>query len=208
MREAFAGVLGGLQSLGHDDACERPVDRLGALGTAARTGPDEDLNGNLVARSSDALRQAKLASLGVDLVAFKDARRALSQVDAIRALAEILLWTTWWTGRKVGINEHQAVKVAGWAVREWAEDRCQPRPNGCGGAREVPSAAAEQDGRQPTMICSQCHGSGRRRWTDEERTNAMGEAFAVPMSHAHRIMAFAESLALRRGMELVERWPR
>jgi hypothetical protein len=207
MKEAFAAVLGGLQSLGHDDARERPVDRLGALGAAARTAPNETREGAQVERANHELRQAWLASLGVDLVRFKFSRVEIAGKDAEDKLSAILAWSSWWTGRKVGLDPAQRDVVAWWAVHEWAEDRCPPRPDGCGGALQVPSSAAPIDGAQPMVTCPQCGGMGKRKWKDEEREKAMGDPFSDAMDHAHRIIAHAESLAMRRGREMLERWP-
>ncbi len=193
MKGAFAAALGGFQSLGSDESRERPVDRLAALGASQ------------IARAEHELRQAHLASLGVDLIAFKFGGRKISRADAEDKLALILAWPTWWTGRKVELTPTQIDTVAWWAVTEWADDRCPPRPHGCGGALEVPNSAEPINGTQPMMVCAKCGGVGKRKWTDRERSLAMGETHPVGMDHAHRIIAFAESFAMRRGMEMLER---
>lgn len=54
--------------------------------------------------------------------------------------------------------------------------------------------------------CPKCAGTRLRRWTDEERIEGMGQDFAAAMSRAHGIIGMAESMAVRRGVEQVERW--
>lgn len=208
MKEAFAAALGGFQSLGHDDVCERPVDRVGALGAGARTGPDETRDGAMVERGNHALRMAHLASLGVELVRFKHSMIEGARADAEDKLSAILAWPTWWALGRVALDPAQRDVVAWWAVHEWAEERCPPRPEGCGGALVVPSSQAPIDGAQPTITCPKCGGVGKRKWSDEERAKAMGDPFAIAMDHAHRIIAHAESLGTRRGMEMLDRWVR
>jgi hypothetical protein len=87
---------------------------------------------------------------------------------------------------------------------EWTEDRCPPRPHGCGGALEVPSAE-KVEGAQPMMVCPACHGVGKRKWSDKDREKAMGNSFPVAMENAHRIIAHAESLAIRGAKQMLER---
>ena len=205
MKAAFAAVLGGMQNLDDCEHRERPVDRLAALAAGARCVPDEDRNGNQVRRATHEQRQAILASLGVDLVAFKHSQRALSGVNAFQALAEILAWPSWWPQGEVGLSPVERFAVARWAIHEWAEERCPPRPKGCGGALVVPTQDGV-DGTQRTMICSVCAGTGKRRWSDQERTQAMGAAHDEGMNQAHRIIAHAEMIAVRRGAKMLERW--
>lgn len=194
MKGAFVGVLGGFQSLDSDESCERPVDRLGALAAAQ------------IARAEESERSVILASLGVDLIRYKFAGVERAGADAEDRLSGIMAWPSWWTGGRVLLDPAQRDVVACWAVHEWAEDRCAPRPEGCGGALQVPSAAEPIDGAQPMMVCPTCGGTGKRRWTDAERIEAMGLAFPEGMAQAHKIIAFAEDLAMRRGKEQVERW--
>lgn len=198
MKIALAVALGGALGMGSDDSRERPVDRVGAAGWSGRTvGMSE--------RGSHEMRLAKLASLGVDLIAYKFGRRQLSGPAAESKLVAILAWPHWWTGGKYSLTDAEADAVALWSIHEWVEDKCAPRPHGCGGAREVP---AEQgiDGAQRMILCSQCNGTGKRRWKDEERMGAMGKAFPDAMDKAHQIIAEAEALATRRCRELLERW--
>jgi hypothetical protein len=190
MKLAFAGVLGGFQSLSNDDARERPVDRLAALGAAQ------------IARSKEAERTAALCSLGVDLIRFKFAGIAAARQDAEDQLAVALTWRH----KADDLSPREKMKVACWAVQEWAGDLCPPRPEGCGGAKEVPDHDLRHlEGAQPMRSCPVCRGTGMRLWKDEERIEAMGRPFGVAMSEAHALIAWAESLAIQFGKEQCER---
>lgn len=205
MKEAFAAVLSGMQPLGSDDWRERPVDRLSALGMTARVAPDQDRHGAQVKRSVHAEHQSHLASLGVDLIAFKFGNRQVSGADAEDKVAAFLAWQDWWKHGKVALTARQRDAVARWAVREWAFDACPPRPHGCGGAMQIPHQA-NTEGAQRMMLCPKCNGTGKRRYSDNERELAMGDAFPIGMETAHTIIAQAEALAMRGGMRLLERW--
>lgn len=189
MKIAFAGVLGGLQSLAHDESREKPIDRLGALAAAQ------------ISRSKDTERTAALCTLGVDLIRFKFARIAAARLDAEDQLAVAMTWRH----KADDLSSREQRKVACWAVQEWAGDLCPPRPKGCGGAKEVPDHDLEREGTQPMRSCPVCRGTGMRLWTDAERVEAMGHSFAVAMSEAHALIAWAESLAVQRGRDQCER---
>lgn len=196
MKAAFAGALGGLQNLDHDEVHERPVDRLGAMGFIGRKCPDERL-GQQVERSINANRTAMLCSLGVDLVRFKFANVAPARLDAEDVLAAALEWKPW-----LNLSGRERMRVARWAVQEWAIDLC-PK---CKGAKVVPGHdMKELEGVQPMVPCGDCRATGKRRYTDEERVEAMGKAFNAAMDEAHAIIAWAESLAIQRGKKMLER---
>lgn len=194
MKRLFAGALGGFQNLDSDDFRERPVDRLGALGAAQ------------IARADEALRLSILTSLGVDLIRYKFAGVDTAGSDAEDKLSAALSWPKEWPGRDVKLNASERDVVACWSIHEWKNDKCPQRPNGCGGALEIPSAAQPIDGAQPMVVCPVCHGTGWRRWKDTERLEAMGNAFEKAMSIAHALIVHAEDLAMRRGREQVEHW--
>jgi hypothetical protein len=194
MKSQFAGVLGGFQSLDSDDFRERPVDRLGALGAAQ------------IARADEALRLSVLTALGVDLIRYKFAGVDTAGKDAEDKLSAALSWPKEWPGRNVLLDAAQRDVVARWSVHEWRNDKCPPRPDGCGGALEVPSSARLIDGAQPMMVCPKCRGTGWKRWSDEERRAAMEDTFSKAMGIAHALIAHAEDLAMKRGKEQVERW--
>lgn len=179
--------MAGFQSLAHDDLRERPIDRLGALGA-------------IQIRVADEARDAsELASLGVDLIAFKYGNRAASKQSAEDALASILAWPTW----SLKVSPMERVRIAEQSLMEWAIDICPA----CQGARVVPSHhQTGLEGFQPMQPCSTCSGSGKRRYSDLERVEAMGEAFSRAMYTAHGIIGRAESLAVAGAKDMLERW--
>lgn len=188
MRAALAGVMGGFQNLDHDDAHERPVDRLSALAAAQ------------IARAEDAQRGAILASLGVELIRFKDARIDAARLDAEDLLSAVLVWHQ----RSLDLSDLDRTRVARWAIHEWANDSCPPRPNGCGGAGEVPDHS-RVEGKQPMRVCPVCSGSRMRYWSDDDRIRAIGRPFPRAMAEAHTMIARASSLAVERAKQLLER---
>lgn len=189
MKQSLAAVLTGLQGLGSDEWRERPVDRLAALGAMQ------------INSTTQAARTSLLCSLGVDLIAFKLGGRVGSRGDAEDVLATVLAWPSW----KLKLTASQRDRVARWAVTEWAHDKCQPRPFGCGGAKEVPSHDKPVDGRQPMQTCPTCRGTGRRHYSDSERTEALGRTYPEAMDVAHQVIGWAEALAIRYAARLLER---
>lgn len=185
MKLALAAVLGGLQSLGHDEAREKPVDRLGAMAASQ------------IARAKDAERTAALCSLGVDLIRFKFANIEAARLDAEDRLALALTWRH----KADDLSDRERGRVARWAVREWGIDLC-PR---CKGAGKTPDFVVPIEGKQPMSECVDCWGSGKRRYTDAERTEAMGQLFAKALDEAHSLIAWAESLAVQRARDQCER---
>lgn len=185
MKESYAAVLTGFESLGADDSRERPVDRLGALGAAQ------------IRRAEGAAREAVLCTLGKDLIAFKGANRASAKADAEDMLAALLA-----TYNGLGIKARERLIIARQAVLEFAIDFCPT----CNGARVVPDQHG-LEGAQPTSDCGTCRGTGKRRYTDEERAAVMGKPHGKAMGKAHELLAVAVDLAERRAGELLEHWP-
>lgn len=192
MKQTLAGVLTGLQGLGDDSARERPINRLAAMGLS-----QIGANHAMAERGESTARMAVLCALGTDLVAFKFANRAASKLDAEDALIAIMAWKTW--GSKVE-RKHRPI-IARQALMEWAVDFCPS----CQSAGSVPDRKG-LEGTQPMKPCGDCGGTGKRRYSDSERLAAMGAAHEKGMDIAHRIISWAESLAVRRARELLERW--
>lgn len=193
MREAFAGVLGGYQGLGSDDSRERPIDRLAALAAAQ------------IVRAKDAERTAALASLGVDLIRFKLANQASAKHDAEDKLSAVLAWANAAGKSAWGIrtSARERDRISRQAVVEWAIDFCPT----CSGKGEIPDHDCHT-GAQPMKVCPAdrgCGGTGKRRYSDAERIEAMGESFAKAMAAAHGIIGRAEALAVRQAREMLER---
>lgn len=189
MKQVLAGVLGGFQSLQANDVREVPVDRLTALAASQ------------VARAKEAERTAALCSLGVDLIRFKLAHIPGAKADAEDKLCAVLSWknaesmSSW--NLKVSAGRRYA--VARWAIQEWAIDVCPS----CLGAKEM--KAHDIEGAQPMLICVTCSGTGKRRYSDQERLDALGGEFDRAMNIAHGIIGRAEQLAVQRAKELLER---
>jgi hypothetical protein len=191
MKQSLAGVLSGFQGLGGDDFRERPVDRLAALGAIQ------------IVRGRDAARESTLCSLGVDLIAFKLGHRASSKPDAEDKLSLVLAWTdpegknTW----KLRLTAKERDRVAVWAVQEWTVDCCPT----CNGSAQIP-IQQDTDGAQPMKPCPSCDSTGKRRYSDRERIEALGGDFDKAMSTAHGIIGQAEALAVRAAKQMLERW--
>ena len=195
MKLSLAVTLGGLQGLGGtEDGRERPVDRLTALAHAI--GPVERRSTSQAERGDRAARDSFLCSLGGDLIAFKFSNRAPSKSEAELKRAIALGWKCW--GLK--LRRAQYDRIARWALMEYALDFCPT----CAAKGEIPNQQ-DVDGRQPMRQCPECGGNGKRHYSDQERTDAMGEAFDKAMSWAHSIIAMAESLAVRSVKERLER---
>jgi hypothetical protein len=185
MKEALAAVLAGFQGLGSDESRERPVDRLAALGQIQNSYADTTAANSF------------LASLGVSLISFKYANRPASKQDAEDQLAIALSWKQW----NLRLTGKERDKVARQALMEWAIDFCPT----CHGRKEVPEQG-QQEGPQRMKPCMSCTSTGKRRYSDHERVEAMGKAFDKAMSVAHGIIGRAEDLSVRAAKDMLERW--
>jgi hypothetical protein len=195
MKLALAVTLGGMQGLGTtEDHRERPVDRLTALGRAI--GPVERRSTSACERGDHAAMESFLCSLGGDLIAFKFGNRAPSKEEAELKLAIALGWKRW--GLKLRIGQYE--RIARCAVMEWAFDLCLT----CRGAKEIRNYD-DIEGRQPMKPCTECAQTGLRRYSDQERAEAMGEAHAKAMGWAHTLISSSESLAVRMVKARLER---
>ena len=179
MKASLAGALSGWQGMGSDDSCERPVDRVAAAGAIQ------------IAKAKEAERTADLCGLGVDLVAWKYGGRDTSGRDAIDMLAMILAWPSW----KLKTTAKERDVIAWWAATEWKLDGCIP----CTGSGIYINVAGV------VGTCPACGGSRRRRYGDDERVEAMGAPYTRAMDVAHRILGWAEGLAVDRARDSLER---
>lgn len=195
MKLALAVTLGGLQGLGTtEDGRERPVDRLHAVASAQ--GPTERRSESQCERGDYAAQESFLCSLGVDLIAFKFGHRAPSKELAELSLSIALGWKRW--GLK--LKRRQYERIARCALMEWTLDFCPT----CHGAKEIPNYE-QVEGAQPMKPCGECRATGLRLYTDHERIEAMGEAYAKAMDNAHIILRWAESLAIRGTKDWLDR---
>ena len=196
MREALARALSGPINL-DEQAHERPVDRLHALASSQ------------IYRANRTARASKLASLGVSLMALKHANRADEYARAVERLADLLVFC------RPKKSELFRVTVSRQAVMEHCVDFCPT----CKGTGEIP-AQDGLDGAQRMKPCPPpdpsgnggCGGTGKRRYTDEERRVNMllraedYRAGASLMAEAMGLISLAEDEAIRSAKRLLERW--
>jgi hypothetical protein len=150
-----------------------------------------------IARSREAQHQAFLCSLGVDLISFKFANRPSAKQDSEDKLAIALGWAQW----KLKLSKRAAHEVSIWTVQEWAIDLCPT----CKGAGHIPNQE-RVEGVQPMKPCPSCATTGKRRYSDSERHEALGGPFDKALSVAHGIIGRAEDLAVRQAKTMLERW--
>ena len=188
MRESLARVLSGISNL-DEGPHERPVDRLHALASAQ------------IERANRTARASKLAALGVSLIALKAANRPDEYDRAVSRLAECLAWA------KPVKSSDMRMRVSRQAVMEHCVDFCPT----CRGAGEIP-AQDGLDGAQRMKPCPECGGTGKRRYTDEERRINLllrAEEYrdgARLMAEAMALISIAEDEAIRTAQKLLERW--
>lgn len=172
-REALARALTGTVGLGespsHDAA---PVDRLHAVGAAQRA--------------------SQLAVLGFELVRLKNSNVAEAYGPCKDGLADFLMERC----DNLNIKRPQAEIIAAQVVMEFVIDYC----HACGGRGETPDTSRSdgRDGAVPMKACGVCGGVGVRRYTDDERAQAIGDARKLQraFSEAHAILAGAVREAL------------
>jgi hypothetical protein len=102
-------------------------------------------------------RESLLNSLGVSLMAFKEAMRADYYLRAVNDLRDSLRW-------KLKASRKDRQRVAEWAIHEWVKDQCQI----CKGAAHV------FDLRGVERLCPECLGSRKRKYTQAERFEKLG----------------------------------
>lgn len=121
-------------------------------------------------------RQSHLNSLGVTLMAMKYSRRLDFYPQATTQLASALKW------RRV----KDRLRVAQQAVQELLHDACAT----CGGS------CTFIDGQGVVSDCAGCAGTGKRRYSDQERGVS-----ARSMGEAHSLMALGIAIATRLAQE-------
>ena len=183
MRESLARALSGPINL-DEQAHERPVDRLHALAAAQRK---ETYSGE-----KDAAARAYLASLGVDLIRLKLANVPRAYAPCVERLTVALMWR----GKVLRLDDESAPKVAAQCIQEFVVDFCPT----CSGRGEVPDKERGdgRDGAVPMKQCPTCNGAGVRRYTDDERREAVEEFRRLDkaFASAHALMSQAVREAL------------
>lgn len=183
MREALAHALTGPINLDEKEGWERPVDRLHALAAAQ------------VESFHRTARESALASLGVSLLALKGANRPDEYARSVAKLSDALFWL------RPRPSNRLAYLVARQAVMEWVVDSCPT----CMGRGHVTSTEGV------VKSCPECGGHGKRRYTDEERQEAMqmeDKEFARAnrlLGEAWRFVSLAEAEAIKTAKKLLEK---
>jgi hypothetical protein len=183
MREALAHALTGPINLDEQD-WERPIDRLHALAAAQAVG---------VNRSA---RECALSSLGVSLLALKAANRPDEYSRTLNKLIDCLYWLKPRPSRTV------AMVVARQAIMESVVDHCPT----CQGRGEIFNTEGV------VKQCVECRGSGKRRYSDAERLEALqldGKEFDRAnrqLGEALKFLAMAEAEAIRTAKKLLEKY--
>lgn len=183
MREALAHALAGPVNLDEQD-WERPVDRLHALAAA---------QSKSLHRTA---RESTLASLGVSLIALKQANRPDEYRRSVAKLADTLYWL------KPRPSNRLAFLVARQAIMEWVVDACPT----CQGRGHVTNTEGVH------KSCPECGGHGKRRYSDDERQEAMqidDKEFARAnrlLGDAMRFVSLAEAEAITTARKMLEKW--
>lgn len=184
MREALAHALTGPVNLDERDGWERPVDRIHALAAA------QAITINRTAR------ECALASLGVSLLALKAANRSDEHARTVAKLVDALMWL------RPRPSSKQATIIARQAIMENVVDHCFT----CQGRGHVQTDAGV------VKACPACGGSGKRRYSDDERQEAMqmsGREFDRAnrqLGEALRFLAMAEAEAIKTAKKMLEKW--
>ena len=189
--EALAVALAGYTSLSEAaNGSIRPVDRLHALGMGQRY--------------REAQREAALICLGGDLIRYSRSRVDSAQGDCVEKLASLL--------HKGRPETRMAVAIQ--AIHEFHAPACQickgrTDATGIFSVPDPPEGWEEGDGPVPMRVCPSCNGTGMRRWTDADRSHALGtnaKRLRDQFADAYILISEAIWLAEQAGMRLVNRW--
>lgn len=164
--------------LTYDADHERDLDRLLAL-----------CLGNITT-DRRASREAHLNALGMALIAFKHRNLPEYHARAQSGLADALAW------KAKGISKGRRYGIAGLAISEWVIDQC----NQCLGSRIVTDVNGVQ------RACLLCSGSGKRRYSDEERASILGASggrYNSAVEIAHSVIGLAVRLAYEFGNKML-----
>lgn len=184
MREALAHALTGPVNLDERDGWERPVDRIHALAAA------QAVTLNRTAR------ECALASLGVSLIALKAANRPDEYTRTVEKLMDALMWL------RPRPSSKQANLIARQAIMENVVDHCFT----CQGRGHV------QGDNGVVKACSACGGSGKRRYSDDERKEVLqmeGKEFDRAnrqLGEALKFLSMAEAEAIKSAKKMLEKW--
>lgn len=187
-RESLAHALSGPVSLAEDQWRERDVDRLHAL-AYIQTPQAHDLD-----KCEWAREMANLCELGVDLLRFKGSNVAAAHKPCLEMLVKVLGWKKF----RLDLREENRTLVARQALMEFVVDFCPT----CSGTGEV-KAQDGIDGAQRMRPCGSCHGTGIRKYTNDERRSCFVgntvpyERLERAINIAHGVMGAAAHEAMR-----------
>lgn len=199
MREALARSLSGLVNLDEDDHSERPVDRIHAIALAQTRAVN------------DARFRAILVPLGRLLLPLVDDVSRKYEAEGIKALQLFIAGE-----KRLRVREETAWFIAKQSIEEARSQRCKV----CKGVTDVPDGTTSipdvermagktvWEGPVPLKTCPACKGTGKRRWTDAERAEVVGEAarFDAAFSFAHGVISMAIHEALRGYVPALKDW--
>lgn len=197
MRESLAHALSGPVSLAEDQWRERDVDRLHAVAAAQ------------IAKATRTEREAHLAALGKSWIALRDAARIDERSAVLSGLIACLMWS------RPRPTVKAADRAARWVILERIHEACVT----CKGKAEIPDTErmsgrvfTEGDGAVPMRNCPECNGTGKHRYSNQERIEGMGigagelHKYAKLLCDAEMWLSQAESQCLRSTVLLLERW--
>lgn len=191
-RESLAHALSGPVSLAEDQWRERDVDRLHAIASAQLVREQDE-------RCNKARKSAALCSLGVDVFAYTvlpegDPGGVRAFNRAFKTLMDYLDWSE----HRLSLRESTKIAVARHSLLEHKNSTCRVC-NGKTDEDRIPSIPdvdrlkgwREGDGPVPMRACPSCGGTGKHKWTDEERFNSTGIRHKVmdrAFSVAHELL--------------------
>lgn len=190
MREALVRVLTSPTNLDEQDHAERPVDRLHAVASAQYRAIDR------------ARRMAVLVPLGRLLLPIVDGKSDRFRKEAEKALSLCLSWAEY----RLRLHKDIRGAVAKQAIHEAQNARCPT----CKGITDVKDGICSIPdlekmaghrvwiGPVPLKPCPACNGTGKRRFTDDERAMVVLDAvrYAEALAVAHSIISEATSVVL------------
>lgn len=148
---------------------------------------------------ASAARDSHLSALGLSIIALKAANRPDEYARSVDRLAYFLC------RMKNRPNAEMRLRIARQAVMEHIVDFCPT----CKGTGEIP-AQDGIDGAQRMKQCPECGGHGKRRYSDQERIDALGVKSGREvdrwMAEALGWIAQAEDQAHKSAIRLLEKW--
>lgn len=173
--EALARSMSG--NLTYDSEHENDLDRLTALAMGS------------VESDRRSARESLLNSLGRSLIALKVSGRTDLFNRSVIDLKDSLKW------RLLKSSQRDRLRVAKVVIQEWVDDTCRQ----CNGAKSV------FDHNGVKMGCLVCAGTGKHRYSDQERAESLGvdapDKWSRAIGIGHFQVSFAVDYAKRNAYE-------